>query len=230
MSWWPEQHLALKRLHLHLNTLGFIGLSAITTLQVLLPTSVGRFDPKAAVRLRQDLKWAFSGTLLISLGAAWFKPLVWLGVILWLYTLAHLCKAWLTLYALDIRQRHGATVSLAAALCGFIAVMLFGALHAGGLLNPTDTAHAFILAFLFPLVSGALSQLLPVFMRPGPQTPWHARVRLHLGRGAAYRALLFLAGGLLIGLGWRIGMLPAIAALAAFVLQLATTPRPKPVS
>ncbi|MHB1590236.1 MAG: hypothetical protein ACYCTW_01705 [Sulfuricella sp.] len=83
MALWPEQRLALKRLHLHLNTLGFIGLTAIATLQVLLPTAVGRPDPQAATRLLQDLKWALGGTLLIAVGAAWLAPLAWLGALLW---------------------------------------------------------------------------------------------------------------------------------------------------
>ena len=226
MALWPEQRIALKRLHLHLNTLGFIGLTAIATLQVLLPTAAGRPDPQAAARLRQDLKWALGGTLLVSIGSAWFKPLAWAGVVLWMVPLAHLGKAWLTLYLREVRQLHGATSSLAAALTGFSAAMLFGALHAGGILNTTDTAHAFILAFLFPLVTGAVSQLLPIWARPGPQTAWHALARQHLGKGGGYRAILFLAGGLSLGLGWRGGLLLSIVALAAFLLQLATTMRP----
>lgn len=222
MALWPEQRLALQRLHLHLNTLGFIGLTAIATLQVLLPTAAGRPDPQAAARLRQDMKWALGGTLLVSIGAAWFKPLAWAGAVLWLVPLAHSGKAWLTLYFREIRQIHGAASSLAAALTGFSAAILFGTLHAGGILNTTDTAHAFILAFLFPLVTGAVSQLLPIWARPGPQTAWHALVRQHLGKGGGYRAMLFLVGGLLLGLGWRAGLLLSIMALAAFLLQLAT--------
>lgn len=230
MTLWPEQRIALKRLHLHLNTLGFIGLTAIATLQVLLPTAVGRPDPQAAARLRQDMKWALGGALLISIGAAWFKPLAWTGAVLWAIPLVHLCKAWFTLYFREIRQLHGAASSLAAALTGFFAAIFFGALHTGGILNTANTAHAFIFAFLFPLVTGAVSQLLPIWARPGPQTPWHTLARQHLGKGGGYRALLFLAGGLLLGLGWREGMLLSIAALAAFLLQLATTARPAPVT
>ncbi|MGE5028067.1 MAG: hypothetical protein ACM3JK_06300 [Betaproteobacteria bacterium] len=221
MALWPEQRLALKRFHLHLNTLGFIGLTAVATLQVLLPTIVGRPDPQAAVRLRQDLKWALGGTLLVALGSAWLKPLAWLGTALWAVSLAHLGKAWLVLYLREIRQFHGAAPSLAAALAGFAAALLFGALHGSGVLGATDSAHAFILAFLFPLVTGAASQLLPVWMRPGPQTAWHARIRQRLGAGGGVRAVLFFAGGLLIGLGWRGGLALSIAALAAFLLQLA---------
>jgi len=230
MALWPDQRLALKHLHLHLNTLGFIGLTAIATLQVLLPTAAGRPDPQATARLRQDMKWTLGGTLMVSIGAAWFKPLALAGVVLWMVPLAHLGKAWLTLYFLEVRQLHGAASSFAAALIGFSVAILFGSLHAGGILNTTDTAHAFILAFLFPLVTGAVSQLLPIWARPGPQTAWHALARQHLGAGGGYRAMLFLVGGLLLGLGWRGGLLLSIAALTAFLLQLATTTRPASVT
>ena len=225
MALWPEQRLALKRLHLHLNTLGFVGLTAIATLQVLLPTAVGRFDPQAATRLRQGLKWALGGTLLIAVGAAWLKPLAWLGTAMWVIPLMHLGKAWLTLYANEIRHFHGAAPSLAAALAGFATVLLFGVLHAGGILGATGTAHAFILAFLFPLVTGAASQLLPVWARSGPQTTWHAQARQKLGLAGGLRGVLFLTGGIMIGLGWRGGLLPAMVALSAFLVQLALAAR-----
>ena len=228
MMLWPEQRLALKRLHLHLNTLGFVGLTAIATLQVLLPTAAGRFDPQAASRLRQDLKWALGGTLLVACGAAWLKPLAWLGAMLWAVPLIHLGKAWLALYLNEIRHLHGAVPSLAAALAGFAAALLFGALHAGGLLGSTNTAHAFILAFLFPLVTGAVSQLLPVWLRPGQQTTWHAQIRQNLTWAGGIRGMLFLTGGLTLGLGWRNGIWLAIAALIVFLFQLTVMAKSRP--
>lgn len=220
MSVWPEQMQALKNLHSHLNTLGFVGLTAIATLQVLLPTVAGRFDPQAASRLRHDLKWALGGTLLVALGAAWFKPLAWLGALMWAMPLVRLGKAWLTLYPGEILRLHGAAPSLAAALAGFAAALLFGVLHGSLLVGATGTAHAFIFAFLFPLVTGAVSQLFPVWVRPGPQTVWHAQTKLKLGWGGGIRGALFFAGGILLGLGWRGGLVLAMAALIAFVAQL----------
>lgn len=220
MALWPEQRLALKRLHLHLNTLGFIGLTAVSTLQVLMPTAVGRADLQAGIRLHRDLKWALGGTLLISIGAAWYKPLTYLGALLWIIPLVRLGKIWLTLYFREICQLNGAASSLAAALAGFVAAMLFGMLHGEGTLSTTDTAHAFILAFLFPLVTGAVSQLFPIWVRPGIQTSWHAHARQRLGAGGGYRAMLFLAGGILLGMSWRGGLALSVAALAAFLLQL----------
>ena len=220
MALWPEQRLALKRLHLHLNTLGFIGLTAIATLQVLLPTAAGRPDPQTATRLRQDLKWALGGTLLIAVGSAWFTPLAWLGALLWALPALRLGRSWLTLYRAEIRHIHGAAPSLAAALAGFFAALLFGILHAAGLLRPSDSAHAFILAFLFPLVTGAVSQLLPIWLKPGPQTVWHEQIRQRLQWGGGIRGLMFLGGGLFVACGWRGGMTLAVAALALFLLQL----------
>lgn len=225
MALWPEQRQALKQLHLHLNTLGFVGMTAIATLQVLLPTAAGRFDPQAATRLSQDLKWALGGTLLVAVGAAWLKPLAWLGTLMWAIPLMRLGKGWLALYAKEILHFHGVPPSLAAALAGFAVALMFGALHAGGILGATGTSHAFILAFLFPLVTGAASQLLPVWARPGPQTAWHAQTRQKLGLAGGLRGILFLAGGVLAGLGWRGGLLLAMAALIAFMVQLALAAR-----
>lgn len=228
MALWPEQRLALKRMHLHLNTLGFIGLTAIATLQVLLPTAAGRFDPQAASRLRQDLKWALGGTLLVAFGAAWLKPLAWLGALLWAVPLIRLGKAWFALYANEIRHLHGAIPSLAAALAGFATSILFGVLHADGLLSSTNTAHTFVLAFLLPLVTGAASQLLPVWLHPGPQTAWHAQARQRLTWAGSIRGMLFLASGFMLGLGWRNGIWLAMVALIFFLLQIllaATTSR-----
>jgi len=225
MALWPEQYPALRRLHLHLNTLGFIGLTAVSTLQVLMPTVLARPDPQAAARLRQHLKWALGGTVLVSMGAAWFKPLVYMGIVLWAIPLARLGSAWISLYFGEIFKINGAASSLAAAYAGFCATLLFGVLHAHGILNSADAALAFILVFLLPLVTGAVSQLLPIWIRPGMQSDWHAQVRQKLGAGGAYRAMLFLLGGLSVGLGWRGGLLFSIAALIAFLLQLAATIR-----
>ena len=51
----PDQRNALRLFHLHANLLGFVGLATLGTLQVLLPTCMGKPDPGAALRLRSDL-------------------------------------------------------------------------------------------------------------------------------------------------------------------------------
>ena len=45
---WPTYWHALRIFHLHLNTLGLIGLAALGTLPVLLPTALGLADPQAS--------------------------------------------------------------------------------------------------------------------------------------------------------------------------------------
>ena len=225
MAAWPQHYPSLKRFHLHLNTLGFVGLTAVATLQVLLPTVVARSDPQAATRLRLHLKWALGGTLLIALGAAWYAPLAYLGCALWALPLLQLGRSWRRLSAGGILRRDGAASSLAAAYAGLCIVLLFGAGHASGSVNSADTLFAFILAFLLPLVTGAASQLLPVWFRPGMQTAWHEQVRQQLGAGGAYRAGLFLFGGLAVGLGWHAWIMLTLAALLMFLWQLAATLR-----
>lgn len=222
MRIWPAQYLPLRRFHLHFNTLGFIGLTAIGTLQVLLPTAAGRPDSQAARRLRADLKWALAGTLLVATGAAWQKLLVWPGLALWVVPILRLAAAWLALYRWEILCLSGAIPSLSAALLGFAAVLLLGAGHGLGHLPASNTTLAYVLAFLFPLITGAASQLLPVWLRPGPQTAWHAAARQWLGRLSAVRALLFIAGGIAVGLGLSWGLFPAALGLALFVFQLLT--------
>ena len=125
---WPWQAAALRLLHLHLNTLGFIGLTAVGTLAVLLPTAVGRPDPESGRWLRQALPWTAAGTVLVAAGAAWFGPLAWLGAGLWAFPLAQLGVRWLRLYRAEILAMHGAAPLLATALTGLALSMLFGAI------------------------------------------------------------------------------------------------------
>ena len=61
-------------------------------------------------------------------------------------------------------------------------------------------------AFLLPLVSGALSQLLPVWRYSGRRTPLHDRAREVLVNRGAMRALLFIGGGVLLALGHNEGL------------------------
>lgn len=218
MAVWPQQFLALKRLHLHLNLFGFVGLTAIGTLQVLLPTAAGHPDPHAAQRLRADLRAALSGSLLIALGAAWLPLLSWLGLALWLVPLVRLLSAWLSHFRVDIFCRHGASPLLATALAGFTISLVAGGAHGAGWLDSTGVAHLFVFAFLFPLVSGAAGQLLPLWLKPGPQTDWHARARQRLTFASGLRAALFVIAGLLVLAGYKWADWIALATLLAFAL------------
>lgn len=218
MTQWPQHFLALKRLHLHLNLFGFVGLTAVGTLQVLLPTAAGRPDPGAAGRLRADLSAALAGTLLIACGAAWLPFLSWPGLALWLFPLGRMGRAWVKLYRGQVLAWHGAVPLLATALAGFSLAVVAGAAHGAGWIDSTGLAHCYVYAFLFPLVSGAAGQLLPLWLRPGRQTPWHELARRRLTHASAARAILLLAAGVLVLAGQRWGGVLAVSALLPFVL------------
>jgi hypothetical protein len=214
---WPQQTIALHRLHLHLNTLGFVGLTAISTLSVLLPTVADRPDREVGSRLQRDLPWAVAGTLLVAFGSAWFSPLAWIGGALWAVPLVRLGSSWLRLYRAEILALHGAAPLLAAALAGLAVSMIVGA--AAPMARPTEPALAFVVGFMLPLVSGAATQLLPVWLRPGVQSGWHARLRDSLGRYGGVRAVLFCLGGIVAGMGREWGLLLGAATLIWFLLQ-----------
>ncbi len=214
---WPQQWVELRRLHLHLNTLGFIGLTALGTLSVLLPTVAGRPDPEAGPWLRRNLPWAMVGTALVAVGAAWFSPLAWIGLMSWAIPLSRLGTRWLRLYHVEIFALHGAAPLLAAAVAGFAASLLFGA--AAVFVPVLSPISAFVAGFLLPLVSGAVSQLLPVWLRPGMQGDWHTRMRRRLGRYGGIRAALFGVSGIAGGTGQEWGLLLGVATLLWFMVQ-----------
>ncbi len=222
---WPAQAIALRRFHLHLNTLGFVGLTALGTLAVLLPTVAGRPDPEVAPRLRRDLPWAASGSLAVAIGAAWFAPLAWVGAGLWAIAPARLAASWLRRYRAEILALHGAAPLLAGALAGLVISMILGALAAlpaSATIPTIAPIWAFVTGFMLPLVTGAVSQLLPVWLRPGVQSDWHARLRDRLGRYGGIRAVLFCSGGIAAGTGWNWGLLLSVATLLWFLLQAGT--------
>lgn len=217
--WLPEQRPALRLLHLHFNTLGFVGITAFGTLQVLLPTVTQKPDPDAAMRMRRQLKWMVAGTVLTSCGAAWHNSLSWIGATLLVTPVLGALKAWSRLYVTDVFKLHGTAPALAAALCGYLITVVLGALHA----TPVPSiipAAAFIIAFLMPLVTGAASHLLPLWLRPGQQTTWHQAARKQLGAWGGLRAALFLSSGLLASLGYTAGWYLAALAATTLVLQL----------
>lgn len=219
MQMLPAQRAALRLFHLHLNTLGFIGLTALGTLAVLLPTAVGRPDPDAAGWLRRMLPLALVGVLLIAVGAAWWKPAAYLGALLLSVPLVLLGTAWMARFPSEILRAHGAAPSLVLALAGLLVLLSVGVLHAHLRLDGGNAVFGFLLAFLLPLVTGAASQLLPLWLKPGVQTDWHRAARERLGRFAVLRGLTFVAAGWLVALGWPHGAWLALAGLVAFVAQ-----------
>lgn len=224
---YPAAWLAMRRFHLHLNLLGFVGLTAIGTLQVLLPTAGDYADPEARTRLRNDLKYALAGALVTAVGAAWYAPLAWAGLVLWLVPVLRLGVVTLAHRAQALAP-HGAAASLSLALLGFALVLVAGVLHAYAVL-PADTALGlFFLAFLFPLVTGAVTHLLPLWVRPGASLAEQAGIRAVLARGTLARASLLLAAGVLWLAGERWVAFPAAAVLVWFLVQSARATRAHP--
>ncbi len=221
MAQWPLQRTALRLFHLHLNLLGFVGLTAIGTLQVLLPTAAGRVDPDAGQRLSTDLKLSLSGVILIASGAAWFKPLALFGTLLFLIAPLRMIRCWASRFVDRIGCLHGAAPSLGLACLGLIGLLCAGIGHSMGLFAGRASIDGFVIAFLLPLVSGAATQLIPVWLRPGPQGEWHGQLRAALGRLGGLRALLMVGGGLAISIGWPSGIWLALAGLILLALAAA---------
>jgi hypothetical protein len=213
---WPAGYGAMRLAHLHLNTLGFIGLTAIGTLHVLMPTVLGQPDPLVAQRLRRQLPWALAGVGLSALagGLPWLTPL---GVVLIGGVVAHTVAGWLRTYGWVRLSGDGAAVALLGAGIGLVVVIVAGGAHGLGWLAGRPAVAGFFALFLLPLVTGALAQLLPVWRFPGPATPARAVMRGRLVRFGALRTGLFLVGGgLLVG-----GLVFGAALLASGVLLFA---------
>lgn len=220
MTWWPEMRPQLRLLHLHLNTLGFIGLSALGTLQVLLPTALHSPDADAARRLRQHLPVACSAVLMIAVGAVTWRPLALAGAVLLAGLVLAIVRAFLQRYGWRTLWDDGAAAALSGALFGFLLLAGLGAAHGLGTLDGRDAVSAFVVACLLPLVTGALTQLLPVWLLRGKRTPRRDRLHAALRCGGALRTLLFVSGGFLLGLGLIGGIWPALLGILHFVLVL----------
>jgi hypothetical protein len=92
--------------------------------------------------------------------------------------------------------------------------------HGLGILAGRDAVPAFVVAFLLPMVTGALTQLLPVWLHRGKRTPARERMHAALRRGGVLRALLFGLGGILLGLGIGEGIWSAVLGLLSFMIML----------
>ncbi len=216
----------LRLFHLHANTLGFVGLAALGTLPVLLPTALGKPDPQAAPWLRRRLPVAAAGVAALAVGAAAFWPLALVGAAFLAVVAGGLLAHWGRSFGWRALAADGATAPLAAALAFFTLLQLLGAGH--GLLggDGNRTIAAFAAGFLLPLVTGALSQLLPVWRWPGPKTPARDEMRRRLVRCGRLRAVLLPAAGLAFAGGLApLGALLAAAGLLLFFADLASALR-----
>jgi hypothetical protein len=220
MNGWPQARPQLRLLHLHLNTLGFIGLTALGSLQVLLPTALRTPDPTAAQRLRRQLPFAAGAVLAVAFGAAFWPPLSLAGALVLLAITLQIASACLRRHSWQILSANGAAAALFAALAGFALLLILGSAHAFALGNGGDAVPAFVVAFLLPLVSGALSELFPVWYLPGRRTPARDRMHAELRCGGTLRAILLLVGGALLALGMDDGLWFAALALLSFMFAL----------
>ncbi|MBF0272837.1 MAG: hypothetical protein HQL98_12340 [Magnetococcales bacterium] len=197
---WPEHWQLLRSTHRHLNLLGFVGLTAIGTLQVLLPTVGGYADPMAGQRLQLDLKYALLGVALMTGGATFWPGLSGLGLVAWGWVLIRLL---LPIYGhvIPILRTHGAAASLLGGLFGFWFSLGSALWQQGHVILPL-----FLTLFLFPLVTGALSHLLPMWWWPGLATPQRDQAQQLLGRFALLRVGAFWLGGvaIVVGASWGI--------------------------
>ncbi|ABK45937.1 conserved hypothetical protein [Magnetococcus marinus MC-1] len=215
----PDYWAPLRSMHLHLNLIGFVGMTAISTMQVLLPTAAKFQDTDVVRRLHQHAIWAMGGSLAFAVGAAGLHLFYLLGLGLWLRPLG----AWiLSLWGFrdKIYGGGGATWPLLAALAGFMIMMFAGLLVALGWLSAQNTLPLFFIGFLFPLLTGALTQLLPLWWWPGLETPLRSEARSAIELGSPGRAAVYLVCGVgaALGYGWAAPL--AAAAVAQFLLQV----------
>jgi len=215
----PHDYEQLRRLHLHLNTAGFVALTAVGTLQVLMPTVTGTSDPDTAARLHVDWRFALPGAICIAIGAATWRWLALVGLMLWAGALARLALSWWRFHRRAIFSLHGGAPSLAAALLGLTLSFGDGVLHATGFRSAGSSA-LFLCGFLLPLVTGAASHLLPLWLLPGDRA-WHPSAQHLLQRYGGLRALLFLGAGVLAWNGQAIGYALACAGMVAMAMAIA---------
>jgi len=109
---------------------------------------------------------------------------------------------------------------------GWILGLLAGVLHGAGVMPAMPGLWAWVAAFLLPLVTGALSQLLPVWRWPGRQSSERHAMRSRLVvRGALRAGLFMLAGGAFLGGFVLPGMILAMLGLLLFIVSVLQTVR-----
>jgi hypothetical protein len=217
----PEYWTPLKRFHLHINVLGFIGLAAVGTLQVLIPTVAGYADDGARGRLQGDLYPAAAGALLVAAGSAGWTWLVWPGLALWLMMLARLAWPLVTRRREIVWGWHRSGTPLAAAVFGLMLVSITGGFHSSGTWPAAVSLPAFFFMFLFPLVTGAVGHLLPVWLWPARDAPAYEISARRLACGSGARTLIFMIAGVMALTGMPGAFYPAILGIAAFIGQCA---------
>jgi len=218
---WPAYWKPLRLFHLHFNTIGLVGLAALGTLPVLMPTALGKPDPDAGSWLRRRLWLVAGGALIVATGAAVVWAFAVPGAALILVAALGLLGQWIRRFGLKVLISDGVSASLLTATLGLLMTMVAGVVHGAGMMPARPGLLAWGVGFLLPLVSGALSQLLPVWRWPGPVIPERLEMRKILARNGRWRSCLWLisAGALLAGYDLLAGVLLATG-LGLFVFSL----------
>ncbi|MFA7593111.1 MAG: hypothetical protein WCY26_05145 [Thiohalobacteraceae bacterium] len=218
---WPGQWALTRVLHLHLNLFGFLGLTAVGTLRVLLPTALGEQDAHALPFLRTQLPFAVAGAVLIAVGAAFWPPAAFAGAAAWAWPALVMLRA-MARYRRPWWSSRGAGIVLVAAAGGWVLAVGAGLAHGYGLMSADAALALLVYLFLLPLVTGATSHLLPIWRWPGRVTPAHAVMRAWLTAGGGLRVTAFWASAALTFAGVGFAPLPAAFALAVYLLQVST--------
>lgn len=217
----PALYLPLRAFHLHLNTLGLVGLAAAGTLPVLLPTAMGKPDPEAAGWLRRRLWPTVGAALAVAVGSgfSWYIAIV--GAAIYFVVAFGLGGQWWRRFGPSAMWEDGAAASLCAALAGLLLVLVAGTAHGTGIIAARPSIIVWVVGFLLPLVTGALSQLLPVWRWPGPAIPARALMRSRLAATGRWRGLLFIVGAAaLLANSVALGGVLAASGLLLFVLGI----------
>ncbi len=215
----PDHWAVLRRFHLHINLLGFVGLTAYGTLRVLLPTVAGYADPSARECLRRDLYIMVPGSLLIAIGSSSNIWLMWPGLVLWLIPPARFFLPLVSRWRANIWGWSRPATSLAAAVMGMLIASIAGGLHVIGALPADVTLSLFFYMFLFPLVTGAVSYLLPVWLWPARNDAAYEIAVRRLAWGSGARALVFIVAGGMALAGLPGAVYPAGVAMLVFLGQ-----------
>ena len=169
---------------------------------MLLPTALGKPDPEAAGWLRRRLWLVAGGALVVATGTA----VVWLfavpGEALILVAALGLVGQWVRRFGFRALLADGVTASLLVAVAGLLLTLAAGVAHGFGLTAGRPTLLAWAVGFLLPLVTGALSQLLPVWRWPGPAIPARRIMRQKLAATGFWRALIFFSAAVALLVGF----------------------------
>jgi hypothetical protein len=98
-------------------------------------------------------------------------------------------------------------------------VLTAGGLHATGVQPSGVALPLFFYLFLFPLVTGAISYLLPVWIWPARNTAAYESAVRRLAWGSGARALVFFIAGVLAWNGLPGAVYLAGTAMAVFLVQ-----------